>query len=181
MMQRSMVLGILSVLVASCTDDSEPNPPAQGGSAELTFAGISGSNLDTNPLPPTDVGLVFRDPASQTRVIGVFAYELQLDGFKRKSWQLALSISGDPVAGATYTIATPSSGSATLEYDESPASGGFRSWEATGGSIAVESLSGSQATFSLSSIPMVVSTGGSGNGATGTFALSGTITVDNIE
>ena len=186
-MQRSnassLLLAVLPIVVAACTDVRQDNPPAQGGAADLTFAGTSGSNLETSPLPPTDVGVVFSDAVSHTRVIGVFAYEPEVDGFRRKTWQLAVSIMGDPVAGATYTIATtaPSSGSATLVYDQLPTPGSWLSWDATGGSISVESVSGTSATFSFASVPMVPNTGGSGNEATGTFTFSGTITVDNID
>jgi len=184
MMQRtsasSLALAILAIVVPSCTDDSEP--PAVGGAADFTFAGTSGSNLDPSPLPPTEVGVVFKDAASHTRVIGVFAFEPEVDGFRRKAWQLALSIVGDPVAGATYTIGTaPGSGSATLGYEQLPTPGSWLSWNATAGSISVESVSGTTATFSFTSIPMVPTTGGSGNEATGNFTFSGTITVDNVD
>ena len=185
MMQRTsaaLVLAMLPIVVPSCTDEGEQPPPALGGAAELTFAGTSGSNLDTSPLPPTEVGVVFKDAASHTRVIGVFAFEPEVDGFRRKAWQLALSIVGDPVAGATYTIATaPGSGSATLKYEQLPTPGSWLSWTATAGSISVESVSGTTATFSFTSIPMVPTTGGSGNEATGNFTFSGTITVDNVD
>ncbi len=180
MMQRSLaslvVWAGLPLLVTSCTD-SKSSPPAQGGAAELTFAGESGSNLDTSPLPATNVGLVAQDAASHTRVIGVFAYEPAGSGFQRKDWQLALTIIGDPVAGGAYTIG---SGSAVVEYDQYPTSGSWLSWQASGGSISVESVSGTKATFSLSSIPMAPTTGGSGNEATGTFTFGGTIEVDNL-
>jgi hypothetical protein len=186
MMQRSsatslLLLAMVAVVVPACTDDGEQNPPAHGGAADFTFAGNSGSNLDTSPLPPTDVGVVFADPASQTRVIGVFAFEPQLDGYRRKAWQLALSIAGDPVAGASYTIGSaPNTGSATLMYDQFPTEGSWLSWQATAGTMTVDSVSGTTATFSFSSIPMVPTTAGSGNQATGSFTFSGTITVDNI-
>ncbi len=176
-----LLLAIVPIVVPSCTN-SKGNPPAQGGAAELTFAGTSGSNLDTSPLPPTDVGVIAADAASHTRVIGVFAYEPEGSGFQRKAWQLALTIIGDPVAGAVYTIASaPSSGSAALEYEQIPTDSSWLSWDALGGSISVESVSGTTATFSFSSIPMVPTTTGSGNQATGTFTFSGTIPVDNID
>jgi len=182
MTQRSsfLLLATLPIVVPACTDNSHANT-AQGGAVELTFAGNSNSNVDTSPLPATDVGVVSADPASHTRVIGVFAYEPEANGFQRKAWQLALTIVGDPVAGAVYTTASvPSSGSAALEYDQLPTSGSSLGWNATGGSISVESVSGTTVTFSFSSIPMAPTTGGSGNAATGTFTFSGTIKIDNL-
>ena len=175
----SLVLGLLPIVVVSCTG-GDPLPPANGGSIELAFSDTSGSNVDTSPVPATDLGLVFKMPETQTRVFGVFANEPAGNGFERKVWQLELALIGDVTAGATYTIGTTTLGSATLGYEESP-EGGFLDWDATSGTITVDSLSGSGATLSFSAIPMAPSTDGSGNQATGTFLLDGTITFDSID
>src|SRR5512139_4064676 len=151
MMQRShatsLLFVLLPVVVASCTD--EP-PAADGGRVDLELSGASASNVDTTPLAPTDVGVVFEDAASHTRVIGVFAFEPASDGFERKAWQLALTIVGDPIPGTIYPIGTK----ATLAYDQLPSAGVQLGGEATSGGISVEAASGSSVTFSFSSIMM---------------------------
>lgn len=181
MMQRTnttfLLLAVLPIVISACTDDQQDNPPAKGGAVDLRFAGNSGSNLDTSPLPPSIVGVFFTDEATHTRVIGVFGDEPAVNGFQRKAWQVALPIMGDPVAGATYTIGS----SARLTYDQFPTEGSWLSWTGTGGTISVDSISGTTATFSFSSIPMAPTTDGSGNQGTGTFTFSGTITVDDID
>src|SRR5213083_2803333 len=103
-MSRSLLVAIVTFTGAACTD-SESVQPAAGGSVDLELDHASG-NVDTDPQPATDIGIVFANPATHTRVIGAFAYETAGDGVQRKLWHLALTISGDPVPGATYAIGT---------------------------------------------------------------------------
>jgi len=161
-----------AVLACGCSDGS----PVSGGSVELSFSAADQSNVDTNPLPATDVAVIARDQATGAATIGVLALE-PVGESQRKVWQLVLNLGSEPTEGKVYDL---SAEDATLAYQESPGEG-FREWTATAGSITVESRSGSTATFAFGPASMDVATGGTGNGATGTFELSGQVTVDDLD
>ena len=165
----------------ACGDDAAP---ATGGSADISFASSSGSNLNTSPIAATDVGVVAKDAASQSWLIGVFGYQPTSGGAETKMWQLTLTLKGDPVTGGSYAVAATapaSPGSARIDYEQYPAAGSSRAWTATGGTVSVTSVVNRKATFSITSLPFAVSAGGTGNEATGTFEMSGTVTVDDLD
>ena len=102
-------------------------------------------------------------------------------GTKTKRWQLQLSLGSDPTAAKTYQLTNAGTLAATgamLQYEDETATGA-RSWAATGGSIIVDSRSGNTATLMFDQVPTsaVVS---DGNTATGSFTVSGEVTVDDV-
>jgi hypothetical protein len=120
------------------------------------------------------------------REVGAFSYGPLQNGFQMKLWQLDIGFGSTVVAGQTFMVVTaPASGAATtglatISLEEDPASGGFREWAAGGGSVQVLSLVGDTAALAVTATRFQPTTGGSGNGATSSFALTGQITAENV-
>ncbi len=164
---------LAAILAWGCGGDAGVN----GGDANIELSAVDQSNVDTSPLPPTDVAVISKDETTGAVLIGVLALEPAGES-QRKAWQLTLTLGSEPTQGKAYDL---SAGDAVLAYQENPSEGGFREWVATAGSVTVESRSGTSATLAFGPASMAVSIGGTGNAATGTFTLSGKVTVDDLE
>ena len=103
-----------------------------------------------------------------------------------KLWQLDIHFGSPVTMGQTFmVIAMPATGTDTtnlaiITMEEDPVSGGFLEWAAGGGSVKILSLTGDTAVLAVNATGFQPTTGGSGNAAKGTFALSGEVTVENV-
>jgi hypothetical protein len=153
---------------------------ALGGHASFTVNAVAGSNVSLEPPPVTVV------VGYEGREVGAFSYGPPQNGFQMKLWQLEIGFGATVMAGQTFFVATaPVAGAdttmlATIALQEDPASGGFREWAASGGSVQILSRVGDTAAVALTATGFQPTTGGSGNEATGSFTLTGQITVANV-
>jgi hypothetical protein len=155
-----------------------------GGSGHLEVRVTQAANVGGEPGDVTAVVVEAHDRATGTLVMGAIKSEPEKDGFWVKRWQVMMTVIGEPSAGRSYTLgaaAAAASGNGSLTYDELPAGGQYRAWKATGGAVVVSSMAGRSATFAFTGLPMAPSEGGTGNEAQGTFELSGTLTVDDLD
>lgn len=93
-----------------------------------------------------------------------------------------LQIQGKPASGASYTTTLGAQGALTngqggVFYSEGSGSCGtsMKTWKSTGGSMTVDSISGSTVTYKLTNVPMGPNDQSPG---AGTFSLSGTCAAD---
>src|SRR5450432_1900322 len=153
---------------------------ALGGHASFSISAAAGSNVSLEPPPVTMV------VGYEGREVGAFSFGPPQNGFQMKLWQLDIGFGSTVMAGHTFMVVTaPATGAdttalATLSLQEDPASGGFREWAAAGGSVLVVSRVGDTAALTVTATGFQPTTGGSGNGATGSFMLTGQITVENV-
>jgi hypothetical protein len=153
---------------------------AVGGHASFSISAAAGSNVSLAPPPVTVV------VGYEGREVGAFSFGPPENGFQMKLWQLAIGFGSPVMAGQTFTVvAAPGPGAdatllATISLQEDPASGGFREWDAGGGSVQVVSRVGDTAALAVTATGFQPSTGGSGNGATGSFTLTGQMNVENV-
>jgi hypothetical protein len=107
------------------------------------------------------------------------------NGFQKKLWQLVVGVGSPVMEGQTFTVVSApaagvdTTGLATISLEEIPSSGGFREWDAGGGSVQVQARVGDTVTLAVMATGFQPTTGGSGNGATGSFTLTGQIAVEN--
>jgi hypothetical protein len=120
------------------------------------------------------------------REVGAFSFGPPQNGFQMKLWQLDIRFGSAVMTDQTFTVVgafapgADSTGLAAVSVEELPTSGGFNEWDAAGGSVKVLSLLGDTATLAVTATGFQPAIGGSGNGATGSFTLTGQITVDDV-
>jgi hypothetical protein len=169
----------MTLLLAGCGGGGATS--ALGGHASFSIGAVAGSNVSVPPPPVTMV------VGYEGRTVGAFNFAPPENGFQMKRWQLALGFGNAVMAGQTFMVVTsPPTGAdatqlATVSLEENPASGGFREWAASGGSVQVVSRAGHAATLSVTATGFEPATGGSGNEATGSFDLTGQISVDDVD
>jgi hypothetical protein len=153
---------------------------ALGGHASFSISAAAGSPVSLEPP------LVTMVVGYEGRQVGAFSFGPSQNGFQMKLWQLVIGFGSTVIAGQTFMVVTapaPSAdatGLATISLQEDPASGGFREWAAGGGSVQVLSRVGDTGALAVTATGFQPTTGGSGNEATGSFTLTGQITVGNV-
>jgi hypothetical protein len=175
---RAWLVVFVALIVTGC--GGAGGMSALGGHASFTVSAAAGSNVSLEP-PPVTVVLGY-----EGREIGAFSYGPPQNGFQMKLWQLEIGFGAIVMAGQTFVVGpVPPAGAdttmlATVSLEEDPASGGFREWAASGGSVQILSRVGDTAVVALTATGFQPTTGGSGNGATGSFTLTGQLTVENV-
>lgn len=175
----SMLRSLLLLPLIACTG----GPVAVNGGAVELDVNANTSNLSASRPDATDIATI--GSGAQGVVLGVLAYEGTGD-VRHKRWQLVIRLGSLPAAGDTYVIGSPATDlplapkGGTLLFDEQVVDG-FRAWGSTGGELTIESRSGTRAELRWSAVPMAFTPNGTGNSATGTFELAGSVTVDDIE
>jgi hypothetical protein len=175
---RVCLVVFVALIVAGCGGGGGMS--ALGGHASFAVSAAAGSNVSLDPPPVTLV------VGYEGREVGAFSYGPPQDGFQMKLWQLDIGFGAIVMAGQTFVVvAAPATGAdttmlATISLQEDPASGGFREWAASGGSVQILSRVGDTAAVALTATGFQPTTGGSGNEATGSFTLTGQITVENV-
>lgn len=169
----------IAIALAGCGSDAQP---AAGGAAQIGFSGASGSNVALSHIPASAVFVAGRDDSTGGLSVGVTGDQPEGGGSSRKEWQLIVGFVGAPQTGRVYALKENSGddGTGAIDFQESPAAGGFRDWISVAGSLTVKEIVGTKLTVDFDKVPMQPSTGGSGNEATGTFELSGSITIDDV-
>jgi hypothetical protein len=153
---------------------------ALGGHASFSISAAAGANVALEPPPVTLV------VGYEGREVGAFSFGPPQNGFQTKLWGLDIRFGSTVMAGQTFMVVTApapgadSTGLATIYLQEAPASGGFREWTSAGGSVQILSRVGDIAALAVAATGFQPATGGSGNAATGSFALTGQITVENV-
>lgn len=157
-----------------------PEPACGGGGLSASFSTAVGANADTTVFSATKVrgtavnagasgssftlaGTLCNPPASGNRAI-------------------TIKVSHPLTAGATYALASGSSGSNFLQYFESTVNGSEtveKSWTATAASLKVLSVTGQSVTFQIQNATLAPDPDFFTSNATGTFHLNvtGTVTV----
>jgi hypothetical protein len=155
---------------------------AVGGSGHVEVGTVQGANVRTDPGDATAVVVAGHDHASGMLVVGAMNAQPESGGFQVKRWQVVIAMLGEPTVGRTYAVAAGApAGGGSLSYEEFPSEGHYRAWSATGGALRVTSMSGRSATFAFTRLPMGPAGRGTGNEAMGTFELSGTVDVDDLD
>jgi hypothetical protein len=173
-------LAVVAALAAVGCGGGSSGTSAVGGHASFSISAGAGSNVSLDPPPVTLV------VGYEGREVGAFSFGPAQDGFQKKLWQLDIRFGSTVAAGQTFMIVmTPPTGAdttglATVTMLEEPPSGAFREWAAGGGSVEVVSRAGDTAALKVNATGFQPTTGGSGNEASGTFALMGQITVENV-
>jgi hypothetical protein len=154
---------------------------ALGGHASFSISAAMGSNVLLAPPPVTMV------VGYEGREVGAFSFGPPENGFQKKLWQLDIRFGSTVMAaGQTFMVVTApapgvdATGLAVVSLQEELASGGFREWAADGGSVQVVSRVGDTAVLAVTATGFQPTTGGSGNEATGSFTLTGQITIENV-
>ena len=153
---------------------------AIGGHASFSISAAAGSNVSLDPPPVTMV------VGYEGQQVGAFSFGPPQNGFQMKLWQLVIGFGSTVMGGQTFMVGpapapgADATGLATISLQEDPASGGFLEWAASGGSVQVVSLVGATAALAVAATGFQPTTGGSGDGATGSFTLTGQITVENV-
>lgn len=145
------------------------------GSVDLPLDAAAGSNLPPSHIAANMVTVLVRDASTAITVIYVGGFEDQGGGSFLKHWDLTVGIVGEPIPGAVYQVTSAqlgASGAATILMQE--ASG---TWKGASGSIAVNSAVGETVAFAFDGVTMAPQ----GDGAIGTFSMSGTLTINNID
>jgi hypothetical protein len=153
---------------------------ALGGHASFSIRAAAGSNVSLEPPPVTMV------VGYEGLEVGAFSFGPPQSGFQMKLWQLDIRFGSTVMAGQTFLVVTApapgvdATGLAIISVQEDPSSGGFREWAAGGGSVQVLSRVGDSAALTVNATGFQPKTGGSGNEATGSFTLTGQITIENV-
>jgi hypothetical protein len=173
-------LAVSAALVALGCGGGGGGVSALGGQASFSISAAGGSNVSLEPPPVTAV------VGYEGREVGAFSFGPPQNGFQMKLWQLDIAFGSTVMTGQTFmVVAAPAPGAdttglVTISLEEDPASGGFREWAAGGGSVQVRSRIGDTAALAVIATGFQPTTGGSGNEATGSFTLTGQITVENV-
>lgn len=147
-----------------------------GGSVHLEIDDGGGSGVETSHVPATLITVLASVPSSGAAQMFVGGYADEGNGFSAKQWQIMFTVASAPVTGGSYTIVSqasnpPPATDAALSFEEeSP----YTSWVGQSGSVTVESVVGTTATFNVAAVDMAAS----GGAASGPFSFSGQIVID---
>jgi hypothetical protein len=180
----STVLGLVAVgaIEAGCGAGSSAPADLAGsvsrGSVRLQIDPGT-SNVSTSHIPANEVTVTFRDDVTPATALYVAGFEDRGGGSYFKRWDLTLTLDGDlafavgvvfhPISSATGATGTATS----YFFDDSG------SWTASSGTVSVTSVLGAKVSFALDAVTMDAHSG-PGERAMGTFLLSGTLTINNI-
>jgi hypothetical protein len=172
------------VISARCGSPSSPNAlvgSVSRGSVNLPLADTAGSNVASSHIPANEITVSFRDATTSTVVLYVAGFEDQGGGSYLKHWDLTIGLDGDPASGTVYQLGgnqLSAPGDATIVYQDDAGD-----WMAGGGTITVTAVVGAKVDFTLDAVTMVARPAGLPGTVypMGTFTLSGTLTIDNID
>jgi hypothetical protein len=147
-----------------------------GGSVHLEIDDGGNSGAESSHVPATLITVEAEDPSSGAAETFLGGYIDEGNGFSAKQWQILFTVASTPTAGSIYTIVSQASNSpaptdAALSFEEDDR---YALWVGQSGSVTVESLVGTTATFTVSMADMTPSAGA----ATGPFSLSGDMVID---
>ena len=147
-----------------------------GGSVHLEIDDGGGSGVESSHVPATLITVEAEDPTSGAAEMFLGGYIDEGNGSSAKQWQILFTLASAPAAGTVYTIVSQASNpppptDAALSFEEDDR---YAFWVAQSGSITVESLVGTTATFAVSMAAMAPSAGA----ATGPFSFNGDMVID---
>lgn len=171
---------LVSLLATGCSDPSNDLfGNTSHGSVSVDFGDESQSNLNPSHIHANEVTVLLHDVPTGTLALYVAGFRHEGGDSYAKEWQLSIGLTGEPSSGKTYAIdpAKPAGApdTATLRFEEDVL--GTALWSASGGSITVRSLVSRRATISLDAVTLAPQE----LGAMGTFSMSGTITIADID
>ena len=184
-MVRLLVVAVLIAGFTGCSGRGAQPPnglfgDTSRGSARIQFGDTSQSNLPPTHIRANSISVSFYDPASGTRGIDIGGWIDHGGGSYEQSWLLVLGLYGEPTARRVFPVDTlagePSNApdTAVIIFQDDSVS----DWVASSGSVTVQSLMSLRATFSLDAVTLVPRA--RDVDAMGTFTMSGTFTIANI-
>jgi|SRR5450432_2090905 hypothetical protein len=178
---RAVALALCACAALGCGGGAGNGPnvlqgATYGGSVHLEIDVGAGSGVESSHVPATLITVLAED--ATTGAAGVFlgGYIDEGNGFSAKQWQILFTIASTPANGSVYTIVSqstnpPSPTDAALSFEEDDR---YAGWVGQSGSVTVESLVGTTATFTVSMADMAPSAGA----ATGPFSFNGDMVID---
>jgi hypothetical protein len=148
------------------------------GSVSLQRGDTSETNLSPTHVRANQISVAYYDPASGTRTINIGGWIDEGGGSFSKDWQIGLVLFGEPATGKVFPIDTIDAGQGSGAPDTASLfyQAGGPDWYASSGSVTVQSLASSRATFSIDALTMSPV----GGIAVGTFTMSGSLVITNI-
>jgi hypothetical protein len=147
-----------------------------GGSVHLEIDGGGSSGVQSSHVPASLITVTAKDPTSGAAQMFLGGYLDEGNGVSAKKWQILFTVASAPAAGSVYTIVSqapnpPPPHVAALSFEEEDP---YAVWVGQSGSVAVKSLVGTTATFTVSLAAMSPSAGA----ATGPFTFYGDMVID---
>lgn len=170
-----------AIWLVGCGGSGDNNPSTTGataggggtmgtGQADLTFGLPVGTNADTSAISFTSVS-----GRESTSAIGTQLVVNSVGALTIPNRSLLLTVIGPaPAVGTTYVIG--GSNPNMLVYTEVVSTTVSHSWGATGGQVRVTAVDGDKVTVAIEA----AFDAATDTGATGTFNLSGTVAIDDV-
>lgn len=147
-----------------------------GGSVHLEIDDGAGSGVEGSHVPATLITVLVQDPTSGADAIFLGGYLDEGNGVSAKQWQILFTVASAPGVGSVYTVSqatgTPPPTDAAISFEEDD--NRLADWVGDSGTVSVESVVGTVATFAVSMVDMAPSSGA----ATGPFTFNGQMVVD---
>ena len=149
------------------------------GSVAVQFGDTSQTNLPSTFIRANEISVTFYDAPTGTRAIDVGGWVDDGGGSFHNGWLLLPDLFGEPVTGKVYPLDTLDAGqpsgapdTAAIIFQGTPAD----EWIASSGAVTVQSLVSVRAVLSFDAVTMVPRD----SNAMGSFTMSGTLTITNI-